>query len=226
MPYCTTCAARFKGRGNHCALHNPYFFNQSHDHYNYNSDSTDPNEIKYRTVRFTDNGYHKHKNRVPRNYGNYQLTNDFDYGYDNRNAVVRYNSGYENALNSITSTAIPQSLTTTFNTLTVNHAVASMTYSVAPSGARSVTAHANLEREQCSSCRKWFPDREKLEYHQLEFPIGCDVHRMCIREEDARWHGTSERHDRCFVRGCHSIYRREGRWKGSVIEDHVRQWHT
>ena len=39
------------------------------------------------------------------------------------------------------------------------------------------------------------------------------------------WHAQSKRHERCFVRNCERIYRKEGGWRGSVIEDHVMEWH-
>lgn len=48
---------------------------------------------------------------------------------------------------------------------------------------------------------------------------------MCFGKEEEYFHATSCRHDRCFVKGCGSIYRKEGGWKGSVVEAHVREWH-
>lgn len=56
--------------------------------------------------------------------------------------------------------------------------------------------------------------------------MGCEAHGVCLREEDIGWHAAEWRHDRCFVRWCGSVYRREGGWKGTVIEGHVRGWHT
>jgi hypothetical protein len=118
-----------------------------------------------------------------------------------------------------------QPLINTFKALSPTHAISSLTYSFTPNGGQSLTAQANFDREKCMVCDTWFPDGQKLESHQWEFSVGCQEHGVCMREEDVQWHGTSERHERCFVRGCHSVYRKEGGWKGGVIKEHVVSWH-
>lgn len=49
---------------------------------------------------------------------------------------------------------------------------------------------------------------------------------MCFGQEEEHYHGTQYRHERCFVRGCTSPYRREGGWKSGVVEGHVKKWHA
>ncbi|KAF1839377.1 hypothetical protein BDW02DRAFT_150323 [Decorospora gaudefroyi] len=196
MPYCSTCGVRFRGRGSHCVLHTNTYYNN----YNYNSDSTNSSGPRFHTdtrprTRFATN--------------------------NTSNALVPYPT----TTSFNTNTSLAQPLVQTFTTLSHAHAISSLTYSVTPSGAHSLTAAANFDREQCSVCRKWFPDHEKLGYHARDFPVGCEEHGVCLRQEDVQWHGTSERHERCFVRGCASVYRREGGWKSSVIDRHVREWH-
>ncbi|KAF1846775.1 uncharacterized protein K460DRAFT_284147 [Cucurbitaria berberidis CBS 394.84] len=211
MPYCITCGAYFQGRGSRCVLHNGHRLQARwQDSYNYSSDSTDPSSIRYRTDQ----------RRRPRNlrFTNAHETVD---QLNNPNTLVHYNHGTL----TVPDTALAQPLVHTFATLSHAHAISSLTYSILPSGGQSLTAEANFEREQCRVCRTWFPDHQKLEYHQRELPVGCDVHGICMRMEDVHWHGTSERHERCFVRGCGSVYRMEGGWKGGVIEGHVKGWH-
>ncbi|KAH7398212.1 hypothetical protein BKA66DRAFT_437293 [Pyrenochaeta sp. MPI-SDFR-AT-0127] len=212
MPYCITCAARFKGGGIHCAIHNPYRSGNRHqDTQNYSSDSTNPSSIRYRAD-------YRRRSRNLR----FENTRDLYDHYNNTpNALVRYEHGVTTNVDA----ALAQPLAYAFTTLSHAHAISSVTYSVTPSGVQTLAAEANFEREQCTVCRQWFPDHEKLQNHQWEFPVGCEVHGLCMRAEDAQWHGTSERHERCFVRGCESVYRREGGWKGSVVEGHIRGWH-
>ncbi|KAF2241045.1 hypothetical protein BU26DRAFT_497000 [Trematosphaeria pertusa] len=215
MPFCTTCGSYFDGRGSHCALHNPYL----QTHY---ADTSSPINISYRTG--TGGRYATPIRRKAKLYDDYDGMLDT---YNDRNAVARYSP--RNSLASlpdpITSPSHLRPLATTFAHLTTHHAITSLTYSVSPTGTRSITATANPDREQCSTCRQWFPDRRRLELHQWEFPVGCEMHSVCLREEDIGWHAVSERHERCFVRGCGSIYRREGAWKRGVVEGHVRGRH-
>lgn len=225
MPCCITCGARFQGRGSQCALHNRTYHHrnprwQDNYNYNYSSDSTDPSSIQYlratqrrtrpRTLRFASNTYDTTTYDQYNNSNNNNLTT----------ALVPYN---HHSGTAETSLAAP--LVQTFTTLSHSHAISSLTYSITPQGSQSLTASANFDREQCPVCKKWFPDQSKLEFHQWEFPVGCDVHGVCLRAEDVMWHGTRERHERCFVRGCGSVYRREGGWRGGVVEGHVKGWH-
>lgn len=215
MPYCVTCATRFKGGGTYCAIHKPFRSSNGYqDNYNYSSDSTDPSSIRYRA------DYRRRPRSLP--FANIYGTRH-SHGQYNRssNALVRYEHGATTYANA----ALAQPLANAFTTLSHAHAISSVTYSVTPSGVQTLAAEANFEREQCNVCMQWFPDHQKLENHQWEFPVGCEAHGMCMRVEDAQWHGTSSKHERCFVRGCGSIYRREGGWKGSVVEGHVRSWH-
>ena len=39
-------------------------------------------------------------------------------------------------------------------------------------------------------------------------------------------HAEEERHERCFVRGCPSEYRKKSGWRGRAIEYHVRRLHV
>jgi hypothetical protein len=211
MPYCSTCGVRFKGHGTHCLLHSTKYHHTStrlQNTYSYNSDSTNSSGVRFRTGG-------------PRT----RFANTHDPYNDNTNALVRYNHSGNSIQPYNTTTALAQPLVATFTTLSHAHAISSLTYSISPQGAHSLSAEANFEREQCSVCRKWFPDHQKLQYHHREFPVGCEEHGICLREEDVQWHGNRERHERCFVRGCGSVYRREGGWKGVVVERHVREWH-
>ena len=215
MPHCLVCGAYFQGRGSQCALHNSHRHRsiRRQDLYNYSSDSTDPSSIRYRTTQ---------QHHRPRTLRFADTCNTYGGSNNHANTLVPYD--YDGtSINP--NTALAQPLVHTFTTLSHAHAISSLTYSILPSGGQSLTAEANFDREQCPVCRTWFPDHQKLEYHQWDLPVGCEVHGMCMRMEDVVWHGTSEKHDRCFVRGCGSVYRKEGRWKGGVVEAHVKSWH-
>jgi hypothetical protein len=215
MPYCSTCGVRFKGQGTHCLLHSNSFRHTStrlHD-YNYNSDSTNSSGICFRT------GGSRPRAHFADTHGRYN---------DTTNALVPYSNHHHHTTqryNNNTTRALAQPLVATFEDLSQEHAISSLTYSVMPSGAHTLRAEANFEREQCTVCREWFPDHQRLEDHHYEFPVGCEKHGVCLRREDVQWHGNRERHERCFVRGCQSIYRREGGWKSVVVERHVRESH-
>lgn len=209
MPRCETCNARFNGSGHHCTLHKSDFY-RSHtkDHYKYNNGFSYPSDrhirISYDTVGAVA------LRRPQQNPGHNDTQAISLYDYNNTSAI---------------SAPIVHALAQSFATLQDTHVIASLTYTVAPSGAHVLSAEANLEREQCPTCYVWFSNHEKLRYHQLENPVGCEAHGVCMRLEDALWHAMKERHERCFVRGCVSLYRREGEWRTWAVEDHVRKWH-
>lgn len=212
MPYCVVCGNRFKGRGSYCVLHHTSGLDHAwRPSYNYSSDSTDPSSVRCHV----DHRNHYRRLRVSNGDDNYDP-------YSNTNALVRYGHGHA----SKSGTALAQPLVQTFTTLSHNHAISALTYTITPSGAQSLTAEANFDREQCPVCRKWFPDHQKLDDHRYEFPAGCEIHGLCLRLEDVLWHGTSERHERCFIKGCGSVYRKEGGWKAGVVEGHIRSWHS
>ncbi|PSN62247.1 hypothetical protein BS50DRAFT_141392 [Corynespora cassiicola Philippines] len=232
MPYCTSCGYFFEGRGNYCGLHNPYYPTKTRDHHIY-TDSAEPLGIRYGTGRFQNQYSNPHRHRphskVHRAKGHdiYDYNNDALQLDNNQGALTKYN-----VTNDIAISNSPRSLNTmlhaaatVFQDLAANHAIDHMRFSVAPNGTRYVSAHANKEREQCQTCQKWFPDSMRLDHHKREFGSGCEAHAMCFRDDEAYFHGCDAKHDRCFVRGCASIYRREGGWKNVVVEDHVRTWH-
>lgn len=213
MPYCTTCGVYFDGRGTHCTLHNPYL--QAYTARP--SSAADIRRIGYRT------------GTTPRPRKRFQLgyssSSDSLAEHDARNTLVRYTPA--GAVAPYADAIPPPSspLASAFTLLTHANALTSLTYSVSPHGTHSIIATANPEREQCPVCLQFFPDRRRLDAHLWEFPIGCELHSVCMREEDVEWHAVGERHERCFVKDCRSVYRREGGWKRSVVLDHVRDWH-
>lgn len=213
MPHCLTCHVRFHGRGHYCAFHKSDL-RQSHtrEYVNYSSDSTYPGDTHFRTSQGTVGTVAR---RRP-HHGD---------GYNGGHALALYNHNNHNQIMHTTNTPFATTLAESFATLQDTHIIASLTYTVSPSGAHILRAEANLEREQCPICWTWFSSRQKLEYHQYENPVGCESHGVCMRKEDVLWHGTRERHDRCFVNDCPSVYRREGGWKAGVVEGHVRGWH-
>lgn len=89
----------------------------------------------------------------------------------------------------------------------------------------SMTLDINLSRVQCSWCKQWFPDQARKYKHNEELPSGCAVHKMCFPHSENVYHATKYVHDRCFVLKCPSHYRKEGDWKDSVVEQHVREAH-
>ncbi|KAF2268814.1 hypothetical protein CC78DRAFT_575800 [Lojkania enalia] len=195
MPYCHTCGEVFEGRGIYCIYHIPRAFNKTPDPQNTYYATESPSNVKYRTNKYRSNGY------------------------DTSNT----------GLSSFPSTHIYlptlQAAATQFQSLATDYTINNMTFHISPSGTRSIQVSANKDREQCYVCKKWFPDRRRLEQHQWELGSGCEIHEMCFSKEEEHYHGTMFRHDRCFVRGCASIYRREGGWKSGVVENHVREWH-
>jgi len=218
MSYCNTCGIYFDGRGSHCTLHSPY----TRDYHNqYPGDYLGPAPIRYR------NSHHRHRKQRQSGYHDkYEALEP----YNPKTTLARYVHGghqlvWAKTPNPITHSTSLRPITTTFTHLADTHSIASLTYSVSPTGGHSITATANLDREQCPVCLQYFPDRHHLDRHTWEFPVGCEKHRLCMREEEVAWHAQSKRHERCFVRNCERIYRKEGGWRGSVIEDHVMEWH-
>jgi hypothetical protein len=213
MPHCVICNTRIYGSGHYCSLHKPKF-RRSHtqEYYNYSSDSTYPGETHFRTSAGT-------TGTVARRRHNNDTTN---------NAVALYSSNAAGQI-SIDRPAVDMPLAymlaQSFAALQETHIINSVTYCVTPSGAQTLNVDANLDRDQCPTCRVWFANREKLDDHRLEYPVGCEIHALCMRSEDTLWHGTDRRHDRCFVRGCLSPYRTEGSWRTSAVERHVRSCH-
>lgn len=206
MPYCLTCNTYFQGSGAYCALHKSSLrLRHTQEYYNYSSDSSYPGDTHFRTSHGTAGAVAL---RRPHR----------DTGY---NALSHYNQHDVPTIN----TPLAHTLAQSFAMLQDSHVIASLTYSMARDGAQTVTAHANLEREQCPVCYVWFANHQQLESHQWEYPVGCEVHGVCMRLEDALWHATKERHERCFVRECGTVYRREGGWRSRVVEEHVKRWH-
>jgi hypothetical protein len=211
MPSCILCNSYFKGRGAHCNCHNYHSATRVRNRYNYNSDSTEPSSIGFRNSNGNGNR--------PRTLRFADTTNMYGQNTNN-NAVVRYDGRYGAYDN--TNTALAQPLINTFTKLSNTHAISSLTCSYDPSGGYSFKAEANLDRERCNV---WFADYEKLQSHQWEFSVGCEEHGVCMRMEDVQWHATTWKHERCFFRGCHSQYRRKGRWMDEAIEYHVLSRH-
>ncbi|KAF2659189.1 hypothetical protein K491DRAFT_675874 [Lophiostoma macrostomum CBS 122681] len=114
-----------------------------------------------------------------------------------------------------------------FRKLTRDCEIGAMNLHMHPTTSRPSTLSfvVNKDREQCPCCKVWFADPHKLKMHKWEFPSGCDIHKLCFGKEDEHYHGTQYRHERCFVKGCTSIKRREGGWMTGFVEEHVREWH-
>lgn len=229
MQYCNTCGGPFQGRGRHCSSHDQtrrYPYNL-HERFNYNTDSTDPEgnhtrrhtlRNRPRVTRFADDDVNNYYNNRG-DQEDYHIHED----HDRQRNLVRYRRGNSN--NNNVNTSLTQPLVQTFRTLSRGHEIRSMTYTQFPHGVSSVQADANTEREQCDICSSWFPDHRKLMYHQQEYSAGCEEHGICIRPEDAIYHATREKHNRCFLRGCSYVYRREGDWKPGFVREHVKSAH-
>ncbi|KAH9881902.1 hypothetical protein J1614_001073 [Plenodomus biglobosus] len=229
MLHCMECGASFRGPGRYCEHYelidgrNRRYSYKAYEQFHYNSDSTDSiglhmgtnqRNLLHRT-RFIDE--YKDLDMGDSNY-----SHALHHIHKIRGGDDRWSSRHE--ICNIDTTLHPP-LVQTFNTLSRTHAIRSMTYNVSPHGDRSVTAEANPEREMCNICKTWFPDHAKLACHRLEFSAGCEEHRKCMRPEEAIYHAYKKKHYRCFVRGCYSLYRREGDWRPSIIEEHIRRTH-
>lgn len=209
MPYCSHCGEPFRGRGSRCALHNSHAPHVRFYENNYSSDSSDAARVRLATQR-------RHDRSSP-----YVDARHYD-PHLHRHSLVRYGHPDRTGrdLNAVT-----QPLVHAFGDLSPNHEIATLSYAVDRAGGQSLTAAVNFDREQCTVCYRWFPDQHKLNSHKWDFPLGCEEHQMCLREEDVQYHATSERHHRCFIRGCEAEYRKEGGWKESVIKAHMRHYH-
>ncbi|KAF2121115.1 hypothetical protein BDV96DRAFT_640521 [Lophiotrema nucula] len=174
--------------------------------------------------------YHGSKKTFPKSYeqpsGYYNVDGIPPMEYNSHKHHNRYNSPDLSLFPSRHGTSANlQSAATHFRNLANDYTINNMTFHTHPNGTKSIQVSANKDRVQCSTCKQWFPDRKRLEAHQWEYVSGCEDHAVCFSREDEMWHGTSWKHDRCFVKGCESVYRREGGWKAGVVEDHVRKWH-
>ncbi|KAF1993215.1 hypothetical protein P154DRAFT_625615 [Amniculicola lignicola CBS 123094] len=221
MPFCHICADGFDGHGNYCERHNTsYAVTKTYDTY----DAYNPS--KYETVehypmvkhRSSHQNYHKPTYK----YNDYKH-NDYN-TYDN--TLTYHASSSSNPIPVPLNTSnIVAATASTFRSLATDYTINSLSLSISPSGTKSILVTANKDRIQCPVCKEWFPDHQRLDMHHYEYPSGCEVHQTCFGREEELWHGTSCRHERCFVKGCSSVYRREGGWKRGVVEDHVREWH-
>jgi hypothetical protein len=214
MPYCATCRVRFHGSGYYCGLHRSSHRSRTREYYNYNIDSTNPTDIHFRTSLDTAGTVVARRRLQP----------DNSHDSSDRHALALYSQRHRPDTQMI-DFPLAQTLAQSLVTLQDAHIITSLTYSVTPSGTQMLTAETNLEREQCPTCYTWFPNRAKLQVHMWDYPAGCDFHGICMPKEDVHSHGTSERHDRCFVRGCQSMFRKEGGWKTRAVEEHIRDWH-
>lgn len=217
MPHCAICSTRIYGPGHYCTLHKPKL-RRSHtkEYYNYSSDSAYPGDTHFRTSAGT-------AGTVARRRHHHHDHQDI------HTALALCNQPHDARATLDTPAPndmpIAYTLAQSFAALQDTHIIHSVTYSMTPSGAHALNVEANLDREQCLVCRVWFASREKLEQHRWEYPVGCEIHVICLRSEDVLWHGMDRRHDRCFVRGCESQMRIEGGWKTGAVERHVRGCH-
>jgi hypothetical protein len=214
MPNCAICNVHFPGRGRYCHLHIPCY--QS----TYNADIYSP-LVRYhgrscsvsRPCRHRQIGYKDTWNALE-TYRSNAAINDYNYPY-----IATCNE-------SITHPAVTSYLNATLEHFSDTHAISSLTYTISPSGAHSVTATANPDREQCRTCCRVYANAEKLQNHKWEFPFGCERHRVCLRQGEVYAHAMARQHDKWFVRGCESLLRREGDWPRGEVERHVSRWHV
>ncbi|KAF2009994.1 hypothetical protein BU24DRAFT_68962 [Aaosphaeria arxii CBS 175.79] len=252
MSFCNTCGEMFEGPGSYCLYHDPYSTKHS---FGYNKLDFDGfPSIKYRTGQGSHgHNHHRHHQQQHhlhhphthhtshklKDYDTYDVLGRYDNSLDlvapSDSALIQYNDqtalqpfnnyNYNYQTSNSQSHPILAAAASTFTRLTANYSINHMSFSMAPNGTKSVNVSANKDREQCSTCKKWFPDHEKLRNHMWELPSGCEVHNMCFTRDEESFHGTRCRHDRCFVKGCGSVYRKEGGWKTGVVENHVREFH-
>lgn len=205
MPLCS-CGEWFRGTGTRCPRHRHT--------YNYNSDSTDRSSV------------HRHISARVRPRHAHFVDDDLHVRYNSGQALIRYTNHGNGYISNTQSNDLAQSVVSVLETSSDTHAIAMAEYSVNPStGTYSFSAQANLDREQCTVCSQWFPNRYKLECHQYEFPIGCEECRVCLRRDSVAYHADTEKHDRCFVRDCESDVRRFGNWRSRFVKRHVVETH-
>ncbi|KAF2728978.1 hypothetical protein EJ04DRAFT_503174 [Polyplosphaeria fusca] len=195
MPYCTSCGDRFEGRGIYCGYHGAKTYGRGYEQPNAYYTPDSNPNVHYRT------------------------------GHRQRHDDLTHSASLSLFPSPLSTSASLQQAASQFRNLADEYAINHMTFHTHANGTKSVQVSANKDRCQCTVCKDWFPDRRRLEQHQWEQQGGCEIHELCFPSNDEHFHGTTYRHDRCFVRGCVSIYRREGGWKTSVIETHIREWH-
>lgn len=223
MSFCARCGSYFEGRGSLCARHSPMHFSNDESH-------------RYAVQAYVQKPHRSgRRSRSVDGHRELRHIKQYDtYGYR-----PRHRTNDELALITLPSPhahhshqhhehdnhSSPKTLAKAFNHLTNTHAISSMTLHNTPDGTSTLTITANQNREQCPTCYMWFPDRQHLNVHTWELPSGCEEHGMCFSSDEEAFHGTAWRHDRCFVKGCQSVYRKEGGWKAGVVEKHIKQWH-
>lgn len=133
----------------------------------------------------------------------------------------------DNALIPKVSGALTSGPLASVDGLISTFAVNEMEFTVGADGSKTAKGTPNKDREQCGVCWKWFPDRDRLDVHKMEKPSGCEVHHICFEKKEVPYHGTYERHTRCFVRGCGHAQRKDGAylWTEADIEQHIRDQH-
>lgn len=216
MPHCAICSTRIYGSGHYCTLHKPRpRRTYTKEYQNYNSDPTYPGNTHFRTSAGTAGTVVARRLRQHDHRGSHSALALYNQPYDGHSPV------------DVPAFDMPlaYTLAQSFAALQDTHIIHSVTYSVTPSGAQSLNVEANLDREQCFVCRVWFASRDKLDQHRWEHPVGCEIHGVCLRNEDVLWHGLDERHDRCFVKGCGSQFRAEGSWRTGAVERHIKGCH-
>ena len=208
MPYCTTCAYPFSGHGTTCPKHTSIYVtlekpSSTHNHHQQHLYHDQDQHLDLEVYQQQPQDHHEPKHQ---------------HQYQHRH--------HHHQDQPIIPTSYIKAATTEFHYLAPNHAITRLTATLHPNGTRSLTLEANLDREQCPTCKTWFASREKLDVHTWEYAYGCAEHELCFRsKEDEFFHGVSWRHNRCFVRGCESLMRREGGWKWGQVRRHVRDVH-
>lgn len=220
MPYCTLCGYYFKGRGTRCVFHdpNPITVDTQSRYTSSNITTAYPLNEPQGIVRYKPKTRGQSSRKAP-TYTDYEPYRDLIHlpsSSTDPSTLPELNPSTLDELQSLASSPLYSNVSLTVAAASNSHSTPSYTLSLAP----------NLHREQCSRCKEWFPDQKRRERHAWEYPSGCDVHEMCFGIDEEYYHGVQYRHDRCFVRECKSVYRREGGWKKEVVKDHVADWHS
>jgi len=207
MPLCW-CGERARGTGTRCARHR-----STTQAYAYNSDSASIG--------------HRHTGtRARHRHAHFPGDDNLLAHYDTGRALVRYSNHGNGYISNAQSNNLAQSVVQVLETSGDTHALSMAEISVnTPTGTYSFSAQPNLDREQCTVCNQWFPNRYQLECHKHEFPVGCEKCRVCLRRDSVVWHADMKKHDRCFVRDCESEVRRFGGWRSHFVERHIVETH-
>jgi hypothetical protein len=209
MPVCSRneCTRGYETR---CAQHR-----STRRTYNYNSDSTDfSSPHPHMSVRAR--RLHAHT------AGNHDMHRRNGYG----SALIRYTDQDHGYNHDAQLNDLAESVVQVLETSSDSHAIAVAEYSLNPStGTYSFLAQANLDREQCTVCHQWYPNRYQLEHHHQEFPIGCEKCGVCLRRDSVTWHADTKKHGRCFIRDCGSGFRMFGNWKSRFVKRHILEAH-